>query len=103
MTITTKLLAIGTRTAQGTPDAIGPTLPYEVRATVQLYLDGKIDQWFVKQDRSGVVFLLRGTDADQATAMLADLPLVVAGMMTFEVIPLAPLSPLSLLLSETSL
>ena len=100
MTITTKLLAIGTRTLQGIPESIEQILPSEVRATVQLYLDGKIDQWFVKQDRSGVVFILNETDAEQASALLRDLPLGAAGMMTFEIIPLAPLSPLGLLLSE---
>ena len=52
---TTKLLAIGTFTAKGSPDQWKPLLPAEVRDTVRLYLAGKIDQWYLKQDRSGVV------------------------------------------------
>jgi len=41
---TTKLLAIGTFTAKGTPDQWKPLLASEVRDTVRLYLAGKIDQ-----------------------------------------------------------
>jgi hypothetical protein len=45
---TTKLLAIGSFTAKGTPDQWKPLLPSEVRDTVRLYLAGKIDQWYLK-------------------------------------------------------
>ena len=95
---TTKLLAIGTRPTKGTPEAIGQLLAPEVRATVQLYLDGKLDQWFVKKDGTGVVFILNVTNTDQASAMLRQLPLGEAGMMEFQLIPLGPLSPLGLLI-----
>jgi hypothetical protein len=47
---TTKLLAIGTFTVKGSPDQWKPLLPAEVRDTVRLYLAGKIDQWYLKQD-----------------------------------------------------
>ena len=33
-------------------------MPNEVRDTVQLYLDGKIEQWFGARDGRGVVFIL---------------------------------------------
>jgi hypothetical protein len=42
---TTKVLAIGSLTAKGTPDKWKPLLPSEARDTVPLYLAGKIDQW----------------------------------------------------------
>jgi hypothetical protein len=51
---TNKILAIGSVTAKGTPDAIAPVLPFEVRATVRNYLAGKIDQWFFQADGYGV-------------------------------------------------
>jgi hypothetical protein len=54
---TTKLLAIGTFTAKGSPERWKPLLPAEVRDTVRLYLAGKIDQWYLKQDQTGVVFM----------------------------------------------
>ena len=94
----TKLLAIGTRTPQATAAALQPIMPSEVRETVKLYLAGKIDQWFVKPDRSGVVFILNVTDPAQGKALLEDLPLGRAGLMEFQFIPLGPLAPLGLLL-----
>ena len=98
----TKLLAIGTFTAKATPDVWQPILPSEVRETVRLYLAGKIDQWFVKQDQSGVVFILNLTDPKQAHDLLDKLPLGQAGLMEFQLIPLGPLSPLRALLNEST-
>jgi hypothetical protein len=57
-------------------------------------LDGKIDQWFSLQGRSGVAFLLNVTDPAVAHDMLEKLPLGQAHLMSFELIPLAPLNPL---------
>lgn len=97
---TTKVLAIGSFTAKATPADWQKVLPDEVRATVLLYLDGKIDQWFVKQDQSGVVFLMNVTDAHEAKALLEKLPFGPAGLMEFQLIPLGPISPLRMLLAN---
>jgi hypothetical protein len=97
---TTKLLAIGSFTAKATPSVSKPILPSEVRETVRLYLAGKIDQWYVKQDQSGVVFLMNVTDPKEAHGLLDELPLGQAGLMEFQLIPLGPISPLRLLLTE---
>jgi hypothetical protein len=64
------------------------------RRRVKLYLDGKIDQWFSLQDRNGVAFILNVTDPAAAHYMLEKLPLGQAHLMSFELIPLAPLNPL---------
>jgi hypothetical protein len=97
---TTKLLAIGTFTAKATPTLSKPVLPSEVRQTLLIYLDGKIDQWFVKQDQSGVVFLMNLTDPKEAHDLLEKLPLGQAGLMEFQIIPLGPISPLRMLISD---
>lgn len=97
---TTKLLAIGTFTAKATPEQWKPILPAEVRDTVRLYLDGKIDQWFLKQDQSGVVFLMNVTDPAEARALLGKLPLGKAGLMEFELVPLGPIAALRVLLTD---
>jgi hypothetical protein len=55
---TTKILAIGSLTAPISSDEMKTTMPNEVRATVELYFEGKIDQWWSRQDGKGVVFLL---------------------------------------------
>jgi len=91
---TTRILAIGTINPGADPAAVRSILPNEVRETVKLYLDGKIDQWFSLQDRNGVAFILNVTDPAAAHDMLEKLPLGQAHLMSFELIPLAPLSPL---------
>lgn len=73
------------------------TMPDEVTATVQLYLAGKIDQWFVRKDKPGVVFVINAAGAEDARALLDGLPLARAGIMKFELIPVGPLAPLAVL------
>jgi hypothetical protein len=96
---TNKILAIGSVTAKGTPDAIASVLPLEVRATVRNYLAGKIEQWFFQAEGYGVVFIMNATSTAEAHAILEKQPLGQAGMMEFELIALAPLKPLAMLLA----
>jgi hypothetical protein len=98
--LTTKVLAIGSWTAKATPETRPPVMPFEARDTLRLQLAGKIDQWFAKTDGSGAVFLMNVADPAEAHALLEDLPLGRAEMMTFELIPMGPLWPLGLLLGE---
>jgi hypothetical protein len=98
--LTTKVLAIGSWTAKGAPENRPAVMPAEARDTMRLQLAGKIDQWFAKSDGSGAVFLMNVTDPAEAHALLEKLPLGRAEMMTFELIPVGPLWPLGLLLSE---
>jgi hypothetical protein len=93
-TPTTRILAIGTVNPGVDPATVRSIQPNEVRETVKLYLDGKIDQWFSLQDRNGVAFILNVTDPAAAHDMLEKLPLGRAHLMSFELIPLAPLNPL---------
>jgi len=95
---TTKVLAIGRVDRGPDPAAFRAIMPNEVRDTVNLYLAGKIDQWFVRQDGKGVVFLINASSVDKATAILSKLPLVEAKRMQFDLMPLGPLSPLRYLL-----
>jgi hypothetical protein len=96
---TTKIIAIGTVTPGSTQEAISAVLPQEVRETVQLHLDGKIEQWNVRNDKLGVVFVLNMTDVEEAKAIFAKMPLDRAGLISFEFIPVGPLAPLSVLLN----
>ena len=93
-TPTTRILAIGTINAGADPAAARAILPTEVRETVKLYLDGKIDQWYSQQSGRGVVFILNVTDPAAAHEMLEKLPLGQAHLMSFQLIPLGPLAPL---------
>lgn len=93
-TATTKILAIGTINQGVDPAKVFAILPNEVRDTVDLYLNGKIDQWYSQQERRGVVFILNVTDPAAARDMLEKLPLGQAHLMSFELIPIGPLNPL---------
>jgi hypothetical protein len=93
-TPTTKILAIGTIDPGVDPAKVFAILPNEVRDTVDLYLNGKIDQWYSQQERRGVVFILNVTDPAAARDMLEKLPLGQAHIMSFELVPIGPLNPL---------
>jgi len=97
-TPTTKMLAIGTFAPGTDMQLVQRTLAAEVRATAKLYLEGKIDQWYSLENRPGVVFILNVTDIGAAQATLGALPLGRAHLMTFELHPIGPLSPLRQLL-----
>jgi len=98
---TTKVLAIANVVANGSnPEAMRSTMPSEVKATLELYLNGKIDQWFVRQDGKGVVFLLNASSVEEAAEMLSKLPLVQAKRLEFTFMALGPLSPLRYLTGE---
>jgi hypothetical protein len=86
------------------PDAdrakIPGVMPQEIRDTVRLYLDGKIQQWFGRADGRGVMFILNVATVAEAKAMMDALPLAKAGLATFEYTALTPLTPLRLLLAD---
>src|SRR5262249_50732499 len=93
-TPTTKILAIGTINPGVDISKVNAILPKEVQETANLYLNGKIDQWYSLQDRKGVAFILNVTDTAVAHEMLEKLPLGQAHLMSFELIPIGPLNPL---------
>ncbi len=96
---TTRVLAIGKLT--GPRDAGWQSvMPKEVHDTVALYLQGKIDQWYVRKDGQGVVFLMNVSTVDEAHTLLEKLPLGQSGKMTFDLIPLGPLTPLRFLMGD---
>ncbi len=97
---TTKVLAIGSLDGPLTEEQRRGIMSHEVPDTVKLYLAGKIDQWYVRKDGKGVVFLLNLSSTEEAKSTLDRLPLGQAKMMHFEFIPLGPLSPLGLLLRD---
>src|ERR1041385_3616838 len=73
-------------------------MPAEIRATVPLYLGGKIQQWFTRGDGKGVVFLLNCKDVAEARALIESLPLSKENLMDEQFIPVGPLLPLGILL-----
>jgi hypothetical protein len=75
-------------------------MPDEIRATVRLYLDGQIRQWYSRDDGKGVVFILDCKDVAEAKSVMEALPLSKEHLVNLEFTALAPLSPLRLLLGN---
>jgi hypothetical protein len=83
-----------------TVEQVMKIMPAEIRATVSLYLDGKIQQWFTRGDGRGVVFLLNCKDVAEARTLLEGLPLSKENLMDEQFIPVGPLLPLGILLRD---
>jgi len=75
-------------------------MPAEIRETVQLYLNGKIREWYARGDGRGAVFLLDSRDVAEAQAIMEGLPLAKQNLIDHEYIAVGPLSPLRLLMSN---
>jgi hypothetical protein len=89
-----QILALS-KTKEGvTPDQIGQHGKNEIQHTLEGYLDGKIRNFWFRKDVNGIVFILECTDEDEARRIMEELPLVVAGLMDFDLIPLQPLGTL---------
>src|SRR5262245_4271849 len=72
----------------------------EIRATVHLYLDGKIREWQSREDGKGGIFLLNTGDVAEAKSIMESLPLAKENMLDHEYIPVGPLMPLRLLMGN---
>jgi hypothetical protein len=91
---TTAVLVILTPRQGVTPQQIMAVIPEEIRATVKLYLDGKIREWYSRGDGKGVIFLVDVKTEDEARALMETLPLAKEHLMDHEYIPVGPLMPL---------
>ena len=95
---TTAVLVIETAKPGVTAQQIMAVIPAEIRATVKLYLDGKIRQWYSRSDGKGVIFLIDAKTEDEARAVMDTLPLAKEQLMEHEYIPVGPLMPLMTLI-----
>jgi hypothetical protein len=80
------------------PQQIMAVIPSEIRATVKLYLEGKIRQWYSRGDGKGVVFLVDAKTEEEARAIMETLPLAKEQLTDDEYIPVGPLMPLRALI-----
>jgi hypothetical protein len=83
-----------------TRERVMAVMPAEIRQTVQLYLNGKIREWYSRGDGRGVVLLLETNDVAQAHAIMEGLPLAEQDLMDHEYIAVGPLLPLRLLMAN---
>ena len=81
-----KVMAIGTLKPLS-PEQRQRYLPKEVPATLQLYLDGNMEQFWLRDQEEGVIFLMSVDSVDEADRLL-----------TFDLMPIGPLLPLGMLM-----
>ena len=92
------VLVLLTAKAGVTREQVMKVMPAEVRATVRLYLDGAIQQWYARSDGKGAVLILDCKDVADAEAIVDKLPLSEEHLIDHQFIPVGPLAPLGFLL-----
>jgi hypothetical protein len=97
---TTGVMVILTVKAGVTRDQVMAVMPDEIRQTVQLYLNGKVREWYSRADGRGAVFLLDAKDVAEAHAVMEGLPLARQSLIDHEYIAVGPLLPLRLLMAK---
>ncbi len=97
--VTTAVLVIETVKQGVNPQQIMSVIPEEIRATLKLYLDGKIREWYSLGDGRGAVFLVDAESEAEARAIMGSLPLAKEQLMNSQYLPVGPLMPLRALLA----
>lgn len=94
----TRILAIGTIQPGADLQQVRRILPGGMQATPELYLQGQDRPVVLASRPSWFVFILNVTDSAMAKEMLEALTLGREHLMSFELVPLGPLTPLRQLL-----
>jgi hypothetical protein len=98
--ITTGVMVIVTVKAGVTREQVTATMPAEIQQTLQLYLNGKVREWYSLSNGRGVVLLLDTKDVAEAHAIMDGLPLGKQNMVDDEFIGVGPLMPLRMLMAK---
>ncbi len=97
---TTGVMVILTVKPGVTREQVMAVMADEIRQTVQLYLNGKVREWYSRSDGRGAVFLLDVEDVAVAHATMEGLPLAKQDLIDHEYIAVGPLLPLRLLMTK---
>lgn len=95
-----KILALERELPGATPEKFEPLLKAEARQVLVLQQEGILREIYFRADRRDAVLVLECEDAAHAGTVLWSLPLVQAGLIDFEVIPLVPYTGLQRLVGE---
>jgi muconolactone delta-isomerase len=85
-----KLLALEHEVEGINPDAFQPLLKAEASQVWELQQAGILREIYFRQDQSTAVLVLECENFAEGLNVLGSLPLVQAGLITFEIIPLEP-------------
>jgi muconolactone delta-isomerase len=95
-----KILAMEMEVEGAKPEQFEPYLKAEAQHVWEFYQSGVLRELYFRADRSEAVLMLECVDLDDAKQVLASLPLVKAGLITFDIIPLLPYPGFARLFSE---
>jgi muconolactone delta-isomerase len=95
-----KLLALEKELPGVKAEDFQPHLAAEAARAWELYQAGVFREMYFRQDRPEAVLVLECADVDEANTILNTLPLVQAGLIAFDVIPLAPYPGFARLFAE---
>ncbi len=85
-----KILALEHESLEASPGAFGPYLRHEAARLWELQQAGTVRELYFRADRTEAVLVLECADDAEARRVLDTLPLVAAGLIEFETIPLRP-------------
>lgn len=95
-----KLFAIDRILPTATEEKIRNVVLKDAFHTWTLYSKDMIREAYFRKDRPGVVLVLEAPSVDDAKRMLATFPLVKAGVVEFDVIPVGHFLPFGTLFSK---
>ncbi len=96
-----KILGLEQATPGVTAAQFRPHLRAEAARAWELYQAGTIRELYFRADEPSAVLVLECASVQEAQAVLETLPLVREGLITFEVIPLAPYPGFARLFAES--
>jgi len=95
-----KIIAVDRILPTATEEKIRNVVIQEAMHTWTLYSKDVIREMYFRKDRPGVVLVLECANAAEARQLLSTFPLVTAGVIEFEVIPVGYFVPFGTLISK---
>jgi muconolactone delta-isomerase len=85
-----QILALENDLPGATAEQFQPLLKDEARRVWELQQSGALREIYFRADYPTAVLMLECDDTEEARCLLSSLPLVMAGLIEFEIIPLVP-------------
>ncbi len=95
-----KILALAHPLKQIDPAELMPTIVAETRRAWDLIQQNVVREIYVRAGSPLTVVILECASPDEAQKVLDEMPLAQAGIIRFEIIPLAPFSALEILFAR---
>ena len=85
-----RILALETEKQDASAGDFQPLLVEEARKVWEFYQDDFIREIYFRADKTSAILMLECSGVDEAKQKLSKLPLVLANLIVFELIPLVP-------------